>query len=81
MVFGIVAFSWLLVGFLVGLKAVYVDKVLRQENVNRLRKSADFDDQVVELATNKKIFITTTTLLGYIALIMDMAGTFRKGRK
>lgn len=69
------------VGFIVGLKAVYVDKVFSEANMTRVRKrrkkrgtSSGFE----HLDGNKVFFIIGCTVLGFYVFYLDTLGTFKR---
>jgi hypothetical protein len=81
MTFGIIASAWLLVGFLTGLKAVYVNKLLSEVSLRNFRRKHGVDNELAfEIATNKKCFIAVSTLLGFIALLLDLKRMFKGGK-
>ncbi|MFS0643825.1 hypothetical protein [Siminovitchia sp. 179-K 8D1 HS] len=68
---GISLIIWLVVGFTVGLKTVYIDKVLFKVDPN------DYDEPyaIRDFIENQWLYIAICTLLGLIALIADLYGS------
>lgn len=79
--FSICLWIWLLVGFMVGVKKIYVDKKLSEENLNIMRSKAngnEIKELVYSIMSKKKGFLAVASLLGIVAFIMDTIGTFSK---
>lgn len=78
---GICLWIWLLVGFMVGVKKIYVDKKLSEENLNIMLLKANGDEikeLVYRIMSKKTGFLAVASLLGIAAFIMDTIGTFSK---
>lgn len=77
---GITIMVWLAVGFVVGIKSIYVDKCLSKENLEKLKKDLPKDEMTEEVFKhiNKKNVLVAMSLLGFIAFYADTVKTFRK---
>lgn len=89
---GICILAWLVVGFIVGIKVIYVDKAFSNEKMRELRKIVKDNnlnigiteaqmEQAFELLKNKKVILTMFSLMGVVAFIYDTIGTFKKNKK
>ncbi|CRK80334.1 hypothetical protein [Neobacillus massiliamazoniensis] len=77
---GICLIIWLSVGFIFGLKFIFIDKKFTQENIEERRKnmSLDEDDDKYNLfVKNKYTFLAMTTLAGFIPLVADIYGSIK----
>jgi hypothetical protein len=82
---GIILWSWLAVGFLVGVKFIYIDKGLTeeklQESVKNMRAAGkEVNPVAVKMARSKGVVLTMNTLAGYYALYSHTKGLIQ-GRK
>ncbi|RHJ10027.1 hypothetical protein DW143_12265 [Bacillus sonorensis] len=69
---GIALFIWLAIGFLAGMKMVFVDQILERDLVREAQKELDqMDADLAEFfLENKKAFIAAMTLLGVVVVVV-----------
>lgn len=82
---GICILIWLAVGFIIAIKQIYIDKVLSEDGIKKIKKDSrnifpndENLEKALELVSRKSIFIIGTMLLGGIAFIHDIIHTFSK---
>ncbi|CAI8772832.1 conserved hypothetical protein [Bacillus licheniformis] len=81
---GIAIFVWLAIGFMAGMKMVFVDQILERDLVRESQKELDqMDADLAEFFLgNKKAFIAAMTLLGVgvvVVLIKENIKSWIKG--
>lgn len=72
---GILILLWLLVGFLTGVRQVYVNQILDDDNfVNKLRENPKpgTENLINQMATKKSIMLITFTIMGFYAVWMEL---------
>lgn len=84
MSFGTYLIVWLVVGFIVGIKEVYVMQVLDGKKLEDFKNQCyekngknDTIEGILNFTTNKTNYIIMCTLLGFIALIANIIGIYR----
>ncbi len=81
---GIALFVWLAIGFMAGMKMVFVDQILKRDLVREAQKELDqMDADLAEFFLgNKKAFIAAMTLLGVgvvVVLLKENIKSWIKG--
>lgn len=81
--FGIILMVWLLVGFFVGLKAVWVEDRLNADMVKKNRETMEKEDNeqllhLYDVFTKKGNFLALCTLMGFIVGILEVRRTIKK---
>lgn len=74
---------WLVVGFLVGVKTIYIDKAYSDEKFNQMieegkAKGKHFDSSAIALAKNKGVGLAINTLGGFYSLYSHTKEQFKK---
>lgn len=89
-IFTIFLLSWLLIGFLVGIEVVFVEQVLSDENIEKIKNKyvesgININEPAFEIAwnimTNKKSLLAIFTLFGYISLYLSIKGKIKRFTK
>lgn len=80
---GLFLISWLVVGFISGIKMIYVDGHLSADNVERIYNNAKNDDERRFIATfsKKKNMMAVCTLFGYVMFFLDTMNTIKEVKK
>ena len=80
---GIALFAWLAIGFLAGVKMVFVDQILERDLVREAQKELDqMDADVAEFFLgNKMAFIAAMTLLGAVVVVVMSKETIKSWMK
>ena len=80
---GIALFAWLAIGFLAGVKMVFVDQILERDLVREAQKELDqMDADVAEFFLgNKMAFIAAMTLLGAVVVVVMAKETIKSWMK
>lgn len=86
-ILGLILMIWMLFGFVSGMKMVYLDDILSEENIDNLIKNSqqDFTDTEIyyleKLRENKKLAIVAFTLMGLFSFWADTLDTFGRLKK
>jgi hypothetical protein len=83
---GILLWSWLAVGFLVGVKFIYVDQELTEENIQKTvaemrAKGKEPNPTAVKMARSKLAVLSINTFAGYYALYSHIREAVSKRKK
>jgi len=65
---------WMLVGFLVGLKSIYIDRDLSEKNIAIMKKQyarVGKDPRIVDTITTKRFHLTACTVMGFFTAYVD----------
>lgn len=76
---GVCLLIWLALGFLVGLKLIYIDGLFKKDTLNALLNYHEMTENHKFVIKNKKVFLALCTLAGIVALIADIERKFSKG--
>ncbi|MCL1700735.1 hypothetical protein [Lysinibacillus sp. Bpr_S20] len=83
--FGLFILGWLLIGFLSGIKRIYIDKKLSEENIIKMKEDAIEDgvpeyiaEEKLAILTKPKVLLAIYTLFGVITFITDTISTFKR---
>jgi len=86
--FGLALLIWLAVGFITGVKIIFVDEAFSNEKFKEAMKKFEEEhsnDETAMIALNivrkKSNVIAVFTLLGFIGAILDVVATFKKIKK
>jgi hypothetical protein len=79
---GLFLLAWLAMGFLTGIKLLYVDKKLTDDAIGEMYENATTDGErrVATLLSSKRYVLTLSTLLGFVAFGFDTYGTLQEAR-
>lgn len=77
---GIFLLSWLGVGFICGIKLIFVDRTVTPQRIDRLMEEAESPEHArfIHMASKKSNLLIMCALLGYICFIYDTIGTYRQ---
>ncbi|ASB89315.1 hypothetical protein S101395_02808 [Bacillus sonorensis] len=80
---GIALFIWLAIGFLAGMKMVFVDQILERDMAKEAQKELDqVETNVLEFFIgNKMAFIAAMTLLGAVVVVVMSKETIKSWMK
>lgn len=81
--FGAFLLVWMAVGFTVGIKVIYVDQTLTEENLQKSiaemrAKGKEPNPRAIEWATHKKIVLVIMTLAGFYTLLTYIKEEIKK---
>lgn len=82
-IFIMLTWMWLSVGFLSGVKLVFIDKTITDELLEKLYAEAKTptDERVIVMISRKRNVLAVCTLLGFIVFYFDLLGTFKHAKK
>jgi uncharacterized membrane protein len=74
---------WLVVGFVSGVKLIFIDKTITNELLQELYDQAktEHDKKVIVMASKKRNVLAICTLLGFIVLYFDTLGMIKETKR
>src|SRR5690606_39585164 len=78
-IFIMLTWMWLAVGFLSGVKLVFIDKTITNELLHKMYDDAKTpsEKRVIVMISRKRNVLVIATLMGFVALYMDILGTIK----
>ncbi|RKD26700.1 hypothetical protein BEP19_15965 [Ammoniphilus oxalaticus] len=72
---------WLVIGFLTGIKLIFVDEVLSKEHLDRVRDRVGFSESHYFVTGKKTVFLSICTLMGFLSMYYYIQGSINRREK